>query len=101
MLAAPAVMAAPFLLDLGQAATVISIALGATLLGLALQAEASSVSLTAHATFDYTLAAVAVSAGLAIGIATGELLSTAFLVGIGVAQVLLTAATRFSRTARA
>lgn len=101
MLAAPAVMAAPFLLDLGPAATMVSIVLGASLLGLALQVEAPSIPLSAHVTFDYGLAAVAVAAGLAIGIATGEWLSTVFLVGIGVAQVLLTASTRFSRATRA
>ena len=39
MIAAPAIMAAPFLLGFGPAATVITVGLGALLLGLALQVE--------------------------------------------------------------
>ncbi len=52
--------------------------------------------LTAHAGFDYALAVVAISAGLAIGAATGAWAESVFLVGIGVAQVALTASTRFT-----
>ena len=49
-------------------------AIGALLLGLALQAAGPrrTVPLSAHAGFDYMLAAVAAVAGLAIGVATGE-----------------------------
>ena len=42
------------------------------------------------------LAAVAAVAGLAIGVATGEWAQGIFLVGVGAAQVALTASTRFS-----
>ena len=103
VIAAPAIMAAPFLLGFGEAATVVSIMLGAVLLGLAVQLEAPrrTVPLSAHASLDYTLAAVAAIAGLAIGIAAGEWTATAFLVGIGVAQVALTSSTRFSAPAGA
>ncbi len=97
-LAGPAVMVAPFLLGFGQAATVVTVLIGALLLGLALQIEGPrrSVPLSAHAGFDYLLAFTAVVGGLAIGVATGEWYATVFLVGVGAAQVLLTASTRFS-----
>jgi hypothetical protein len=97
MIAAPAVMAAPFLLGFGTAATVITVAIGALLLGLALQAEgpARSVPVSAHAGFDYTLAATAGFAGLLIGLVTDEWYAGIFLVGIGLAMVGLTASTRF------
>jgi hypothetical protein len=98
MIAAPAVMVAPFLLDFGQAATVATVLVGALLLGLALQAEAPqrTVPLSAHAGFDYMLAALAVLSGGAIGLIGDEWQAGIFLVGLGAAQVALTAATRFS-----
>jgi hypothetical protein len=97
-LAAPAVMVAPFVLGFSAAATVVSVALGALLLTVALQVEGPrrTVPLSAHAGFDYALASIAVSAGLAIALATGAWAESVFLVGIGVAQVALTASTRFS-----
>ena len=96
--AAPAVMAAPFVLGFGALATAIAVALGALLLTLALQVEGPrrTVPLSAHAGFDYSLAMVAVSAGLAIAVAGGAWAESAFLVGIGVAQVAMTASTRFT-----
>jgi hypothetical protein len=99
MLAAPAIMAAPFALDFGPAATVASVLLGALLLGLAIQAEAPqpNVPVSAHAGFDYLLAAFAVISGLAIGLASGEWYGPTFLIGVGAAQVALTVATRFSQ----
>ena len=98
MLAAPAIMAAPFLLGFGQAATIATVLVGVLLLGLSLQAEASqpSVPLSAHAGFDYALAAFAVICGVAIGVASGEWYAPVFLIGVGAAQVALTVATRFS-----
>jgi hypothetical protein len=97
VIAAPAIMAAPFVLGFGQAATVITVAVGALLLGLALQLESSgrSVPISAHAGFDYTLAAAAAIGGVAIGLGIGEWAAAVFLVGIGVAMVALTASTRF------
>ena len=97
MIAAPAIMVAPFVLGFGLAATVITVVLGALLLGQAVQVEAAqrSVPISAHAGFDYTLAAVATIAGVVIGLATGEWAAGIFLVGIGVAMVTLTASTRF------
>jgi len=98
MFAAPAIMAAPFILGFSALATAIGVAFGALLLTVALQVEGPrrAVPLSAHAGFDYVLAVVAISAGLTIGLATGALAESAFLVGIGVAQVALTASTRFT-----
>ena len=58
--AAPAIMAAPLLLGFGQAAAVVAFAIGALLLGLAFQAAGPrrTVPISAHAGFDYLLAAV-------------------------------------------
>jgi hypothetical protein len=98
LVAAPAIMAAPLLFEFGPAATVLGFAIGAILLGLALQAAGPgrTIPLSAHAGFDYMLAAVAGISGLAIGIATGEWAQGIFLVGVGVAVGALTASTRFS-----
>jgi hypothetical protein len=98
MVAAPAIMVAPFVLGFSTAATVVAVAVGAVLLGLSLQLETPSrtIPLTAHAGFDYTIAAIAAAGGLTVGLATGEWVATAFLAGVGAAQVLLTASTRFS-----
>jgi hypothetical protein len=98
MFAGPVIMVAPFVFRFGAAATAISVALGVLLLTVALQVEGPrrALPLSAHAGFDYLLAAVAISAGLGIAIATGAWAESVFLVGIGVAQVALTASTRFS-----
>ncbi len=97
-IAAPIVMAAPFALDFGTAATIACVAIGAVLLGLALQVPGPQrvIPLGAHAGFDYALAAIAVAAGTLIGVATGSWVATVFMVGMGAAHVLLTASTRFS-----
>lgn len=97
-LAGPAVMAAPFLLGFGQAATVLCVLVGVFLVGLALQVPGPqrSIPLAYHASFDYALAAFAMFAGLALGFVTGSWEPASFLVAIGVAQVALTASTRFS-----
>ena len=55
-----------------------------------------SLPLSAHEGFDYALATASLAAGLAVGLATGEWWAGAFLVGVGVAQVALTACTRFT-----
>ena len=98
LVAAPAIMASPLLLGFGPAATVVAFAVGALLLGLAVQTAGPgrTIPLSAHAGFDYMLAAVAAISGLAIGIATGEWAQGIFLVGVGVALAALTASTRFS-----
>ena len=97
-LAAPAVMAAPFALGLGVEATIIAVALGAILMGHALSifGQRPLIPLGAHAEFDYLLAIMALGAGLGVGLTTGEEAATIFLVGVGAAQIALTAGTRFS-----
>jgi hypothetical protein len=101
--AAPAVMAAPFLLGFGQAAGVLAFVFGVMLLGLALQATGPrrTIPLSAYAGFDYTLAAFAVIGGFAVGIGTGEWNAATFLVGIGACLAALTASTRFTVPASA
>ena len=103
MVAAPALMAAPFLLGFGEAAGVVAFVIGAFLLGLALQTSGPgrTVPLSAHAGFDYLLALLAGIAGLVIGGSTGEWGQGIFLVGIGIALAALTTATRFSAPAGA
>jgi hypothetical protein len=98
VLAAPAIMAAPFLLDFGQTATVLCVALGAVLLGLALQLEGPrrTIPLSAHAGFDYALATAAVVGGIAIGLSSNDWAAASFLTGIGAAMATLTATTRFT-----
>jgi hypothetical protein len=97
-IAAPAIMVAPFVLGLSVAATAIAVGLGVMVFGLSLEVIGPnrSIPLSTHASFDYVLAVVAIGAGLTIGAGTGDLVATAFLVGIGAAQVALTAVTRFS-----
>jgi hypothetical protein len=97
-LAAPLLMAAPFLLGFGRAATFVCVAVGAVLLGIALQLPGPqrSVPLSFHASMDYALALFAAVAGIALGVATAEWATASFLVGVGVALAALTASTRFS-----
>lgn len=96
--AAPAIMAAPFLLGFDVLATIVAVVFGALLLTLALEVESPrrTMPLSARAGFDYMLAVVAMGAGIGIGIAGGAVSEAIFLVGIGAAQVTLTAMTRFS-----
>jgi hypothetical protein len=98
VIAAPAIMVAPFLLDFGPTATVLCVALGAVLLGLALQLEGPrpAIPLSAHAGFDYALAFAAVAAGIAIGVTSTDWAAASFLTGIGAALAMLAASTRFT-----
>ena len=97
VVAAPVVMVAPFVLNMGMAATVVCFLIGAILFSLSLSLlDPRSIPLTSHAEFDYVLAVFAAVAGIAIGIATGDFVAMIFLVGVGVAQLALTASTRFS-----
>jgi hypothetical protein len=99
VIAAPAIVAAPLALGLGTATSVAAFVIGVLLLGHALSIYGESrrtIPLSAHAGFDYLLAIAAVVCGVAIGLATGEGAATVFLVGVGVAQMALTASTRFS-----
>lgn len=98
VIAGPAIMAAPFVLGFGQAATAVAVAIGVVVLTLALQLEnpRGAVPLSAHAELEYLVAFAAGVAGLTLAVATGAWAESAFLVGIGAAQVALTASTRFT-----
>ncbi len=98
ILAAPALIAAPFLIGFGALAGGLSVALGAVLMGLAISTatEERTIPLSAHASFDYAIAALTVLTGLAVGLFGQEPAATAFLVGFGTAHLVLTASTRFS-----
>jgi hypothetical protein len=98
VIAAPAIMVAPFALGFGPAATAIAVAIGAIVLTLALQVESPrrAVPLSAHAELRYLVAFAAMAAGLVIAVVIGSWAESVFLVGIGAAQVALTASTRFT-----
>jgi hypothetical protein len=97
IVAAPALIAAPFLLGFGQAAGAVSIALGAVLMGLALSTHTDqrTIPLGTHAGFDYAIGVVAMLAGLLAGIG-GDVVATACLAGFGAAHLAMTASTRFT-----
>jgi len=101
VVAAPLLLVAPFALGFSTAAGIVSIAIGILLLGLALsiydEGDRGTLPLTAHASFDYMLAATLILTGIAIGIATKDQAATFFMVGFGFAHMALTASTRFSR----
>ncbi len=101
MALAPVIMAAPFVLGFGELATAVAIVIGAVLLGsaLSLVGERRTVSLSAHAGFDYALAYIALIGGVVAGL-LGDVGGMSFLVGVGAAQALLTATTRFSLAPR-
>ncbi len=94
---APAIVAAAFVLGLGTLAIAISVVIGVAMLGSAvsLVGEGRTVSLSAHAGFDYALAYIALVGGIVAGIA-GDMPGLIFLAGVGAVQALLTAMTRFS-----
>jgi hypothetical protein len=100
MAAAPLLIVAPFALGFDYLAGALSIAIGVLLIGLATSVYGDSsrgnLPLSAHAGFDYTLAAVTIAAGVVAAIA-GDYIATIFLVGFGSAHMALTASTRFSR----
>ena len=100
VIAAPLLFVAPFALGFSYLAGGISILLGILLIGLATSvygdANRPSLPLSAHAGFDYALAAVTIASGLVAGIG-GDYVATVFLVGFGSAHLALTASTRFTR----
>ncbi len=98
LLAAPLLMVAPFALGFGPVSGAVTLVLGILMMSLAISAasEQRTIPLSAHAGFDYAIAAATITTGLAVGIVTGEAIATAFLVGFGAAYMTLTAFTRFS-----
>ncbi|MDX6633169.1 MAG: hypothetical protein QOG09_1104 [Solirubrobacterales bacterium] len=101
ILAGPALMAAPLLIDFPVFAGLVSFALGALLIGLALaghagQGERGTIPLSAHAAFDRIIGVVAIVIGVALGLAGGFAAAAVFMAGFGIAHLALTAATRFT-----
>ena len=102
VIAAPLLLAAPFVFGFGVVAGAFSLALGALLTGLAVsiyggEGNSASLPLSAHAGFDYMLAAATIAIGSAIGLATNDFAATVFMVGFGSAHLALAASTRYSR----
>lgn len=100
---ASAVMAAPFVFGLGPAALVTSVAIGAILMGLALGASGTgrgSIPVSAHAAYDSGIAFGLVGAGVMLGIA-GDGAALLVFVAAGLAQVALSASTRYTAPAGA
>ena len=98
ILAAPVLMAAPFLFGFSVGLGAVTIILGTLLMGLAISSatDQRTIPLSAHASLDYTLAGVTIATGFILGIATADPVATAFLVGFGAAHLALTASTRYS-----
>ena len=100
VVAAPLLFVAPFALGFSYLAGALSITLGILLIGLATSVygggDRGNLPLSAHAGFDYALAAATILAGVITGIG-GDQVATVFLVGFGSAHMALTASTRFSR----
>lgn len=102
VIAAPALLAAPFVFGFSVGAGAVSIALGALLTGLALSIygegdRGAQLPLQAHAGFDYVIAAITIALGIAVGFAAGDFAAGVFMVGFGSAHLALTASTRYTR----
>jgi hypothetical protein len=102
-IAAPLLMVGPVLLGFSFETTVFGVVLGVLLFGLALSTEGAgrTVPLSAHAAFDYLLAIATITVGVVTALFTTETAAAVFFTGVGLAQVALTASTRFSSPARA
>lgn len=90
-------LVAPFALGFTTAGAVVSVLVGVCAVGLALDATQTR-RVTTHHTFDFgiALAAVVVSLSLAI---VGDAAASLALAALGLAQLGLTAATRYSARA--
>jgi hypothetical protein len=89
---------APFALGFGLAGTVVSVLVGAAVVGLALDAAEQPTRVSAHQAFDYGIALAAVLVALPLALA-GDSAAALFLGGLGLAQLALDAATRYSARA--
>jgi hypothetical protein len=97
MLLGLATMVAPFLLDLGPAAAILGVVLGALLVGMALSlaVDEGSLPLAAHHAFDYGLMFGLLGAAIVVGL-EGDRTGTALLAGVGLSQLALNVTTRYS-----
>lgn len=87
-------LAAPFVLGFGPAGIVVSLLIGVCAVGLALDATQPHV-VSAHQGFDYGIAFGSVAVALPLALA-GESAAALFLAALGLAQLALNAATRYS-----
>ncbi len=87
-------VAAPFALGFGAAGAVVSVLIGVLTIGMALDATQPR-TVSAHQGFDYGLAFGSVVVALPLALA-GEGTAAVFLGGIGLAQLALNGATRYS-----
>jgi hypothetical protein len=86
---------APFALRLGPAGAVVSILVGVCAVGLALDAAHEPRRVSTHLTFDYGVALGAVLSAIPLALA-GEARAALFLGALGLAQLALNGATRYS-----
>ncbi|MDW5594667.1 hypothetical protein VSS74_09990 [Conexibacter stalactiti] len=87
-------LVAPFALSFTPAGTVLSVLIGVLAIGLALDTTAPR-DVTAHQGFDYALAIGAVLVALPLAL-SADAAAALVLAAIGVAQLALTAGTRYS-----
>jgi hypothetical protein len=98
IVAAPALIVAPFLIDFPTAGGIASFVIGVLLMGLTLStlSEPRSIPLTAQAGLERVLAVAMILTGLAIGLVGGFATATIFMAGFGIAHLALTSQTRYS-----
>lgn len=93
-----ALMGAPFLLGFGAAGTVVAVAFGILIVGLAL-GGAEDIPVSAHIAIDQALV-IAFLAGAVALVLAGDSAAGAVFLAAGVAQLVLTATTRYTRPLR-
>ncbi|HZV75734.1 MAG TPA: hypothetical protein VFF79_18645 [Conexibacter sp.] len=91
-------LVAPFALGFGLAGAVVSVLIGVCVVGLALDAAHQPARVSAHQAFDYGLALAAVLVAVPLAL-VGDAAAALFLGALGLAQLGLDAATRYSARA--
>jgi hypothetical protein len=88
-------LVAPFALGFGPAGAVVSVLVAVCTIGLALDAAQEPQRVSTHHTFDYGVALGAVTAAIPLALA-GEARAALFLGALGLIQLALNGATRYS-----
>lgn len=91
-------LVAPFALGFALPGAVVSILIGVCAVGLALDAAQLPARVSAHQAFDYGIAFAAVLVAVPLALA-GDAAAALFLGALGLAQLALHAATRYSTRA--
>lgn len=91
-------LVAPLALGFGLAGAVVSILIGVCIVGLALDAAEKPAQVSAHQAFDYGIAFAAVLVAVPLAL-VGDTAAALFLGAVGIAQLALDAATRYSARA--